>query len=144
MALRPLCNACTAAFFLLTTGCAVPEQDKVVESWPSGAPKEIHVELGEGKGKEIKRFHENGRIHLRGSMMDGHREGTWNTYREDGLPWSQVTYSAGVKEGPFRTWHTTGVPHVEGQHVGGKPVGTWRFYGDDGQLLETKVYPAPN
>lgn len=132
------------AILLLAIGCASPERDNVVDSWPSGAPKEVHVEREGGKGKEIKFFHENGTIHMRGTMVDGRREGTWNTYREDGLPWSQVTYASGVKDGPFRTWHTTGVPHVEGQNADGEPDGTWRFYGDDGQLLETKEYSAAN
>lgn len=137
LAILPLC--------LLLSACFDPEVETVTSSWPeSGARREVRIDLGEGKGEEVKQFHENGRIHVRGVMLDGQREGTWNTFREDGLPWSQVTYSRGVKEGAFRTWHTDGTPHIEGQHLAGQPSGTWKFYGTDGQLVEVTDFPRPN
>ena len=71
------------------------------------------------------------------------RHGVWNTYREDGLPWSRVTYQAGVKAGLFRTWHIGGKPHIEGQHTEGVPSGKWRFYSTEGELVETKDYGDP-
>ena len=77
-------------------------------------------------------------------MLDGAREGTWNTYRENGQPWSQVEYRAGVKEGLFRTWHPDGMPHIEGQHESDLPAGEWTFFSADGSVVETRDMGAAN
>ncbi len=127
--------------------CACTEQTEkqVVSTWPSdGTPKEIRLDLGEDLGIEVQQFHENGRIHTRGVLLQDQRHGVWNTYREDGLPWSQVTYKNGVKEGRFRTWHIGGSPHIEGQHGGGEPAGKWQFYSSKGDLVETVDFDVPN
>ncbi len=126
---------------ILWAGCAPPAEETVVQTWPdTGAPKEIHTELTEGAGTEVRIMHGNGRIHIRGLLKDGVREGIWNTYREDGMPWSQVSYARGLKDGLFRTWHPGGIPHIEGQHRANQPDSTWRFYGTDGQLVQTEFY----
>ncbi|MCH1583253.1 MAG: hypothetical protein L7S63_09055 [Flavobacteriales bacterium] len=125
--------------------CSTEPAPTIVATWPSNdEPKETRLTLGEGQGVEVQHFHENGRIHIRGVLRNEAREGVWNTYREDGLPWSQVSYAEGVKDGLFRTWHTSGNPHIEGQHTAGAPSGTWRFYGTDGQLVETRDFDAQN
>jgi antitoxin component YwqK of YwqJK toxin-antitoxin module len=129
----------------LAWACTAPEKGEVISTWPSsGHPKEVHTVLGEGAGTEVQILHENGSIHMRGTLLEGKRNGVWNTYREDGMPWSQVQYDSGTKEGLFRTWHVEGVPHIEGQHLGGEPSGTWRFYGTDGQLVHTEDYDTAN
>lgn len=126
-------------------GCLDPEVENVVSTWEEqGTKREVRTPLGEGQGEEVKQYHPNGRIHVRGVLLDGEREGTWNTYREDGLPWSQVTYRKGIKHGPFRTWHTDGTPHIEGQHDEGEQTGTWKFYGTHGKLVETTEFPVAN
>lgn len=133
---------CVAA---LVSACSSAPTEDIVRTWPnSGAPREIHTILADSSGTEVRILHENGRIHMRGVLRDGLRHGTWNTYREDGMPWSQVQYALGVKDGLFRTWHEGGAPHIEGQHAAGAPFGTWRFHDMNGQLLETETYPAPN
>ena len=122
--------------------CGSNTEETVNSSWPNGAPKEIQVVTQGQPGEEIQRFHANGRIHVRGKRVDGKKEGTWNTYREDGLPWSQVDHVGGVKQGLFRTWHTSGMPHIEGQHHQGEPVGTWDFFSSEGKWLESKDFRA--
>ena len=129
---------------LALCACSDREPKEIVSTWPTdGAPKEVQLELDEGRGTEVQQFHENGRIHTRGVLLEGVRHGVWNTYREDGLPWSQVTYKNGVKEGLFRTWHVGGIPHIEGQHKDGVPAGKWRFYSTEGDLVETEDFDAP-
>lgn len=124
--------------------CSEGKQEQVVSTWPTkGNPKEVRLELGEGLGVEVQQFHENGRIQTRGVLLNDARNGVWNTYRKDGLPWSQVTYKAGIKEGLFRTWHVGGTPHIEGQHKDGVPAGKWRFYSTEGDLVETEDFDAP-
>ena len=102
------------------------------------------IEQGNGLGEEVQQFHENGRLQTRGTLLNGVRHGVWNTYRKDGLPWSQVTYKEGVKEGLFRTWHVGGTPHIEGQHKEGVPSGEWHFYSTEGDLVETEDFGSPN
>ena len=129
---------------LALCSCTERQEETVVSTWTTDeTPKEVRVELEEGLGVEVQQFHENGRIHTRGTLLNNMRQGVWNTYREDGLPWSRVTYQAGVKEGLFRTWHIGGKPHIEGQHTEGVPSGKWRFYSTEGELVETKDYGDP-
>ena len=137
-------HALVALTFLLTA-CGTGNPERVVDTWEdSEQPREVRTETADQGGEEVQQYHENGRIHTRGKLVDGVREGTWNTYREDGLPWSQVTYASGKKQGPFRTWHPGGIPHIEGQHVDDRPSGTWRFYAKNGQLVETLNYDGAN
>lgn len=129
------------ALALLWSACSTPVEETVVQTWPeTGQPKEIHTELPDGAGTEVRIMHGNGRIHMRGVLKEGERSGTWNTYREDGMPWSQVQYVNGQKDGLFRTWHPGGIPHIEGQHRSGNPHGDWHFYSTDGQLVQTEHY----
>jgi len=126
---------------LVWAGCTAPVDEVVVQTWPeTGAPKEIHSQLPDSAGTEVRILHGNGRIHMRGVLRDGQRQGVWNTYREDGMPWSQVSYRDGLKDGLFRTWHPGGIPHIEGQHRNNQPDSTWHFYGTDGQLVQTEFY----
>ena len=128
----------------LFMACDSPEQGTVIQTWETGAPKEVHREMQDGSGVEVTIFHGNGKIHMRGKLLGGQRQGTWNTYREDGLPWSQVEYAGGIKDGLFRTWHTDGRPHIEGQHKSGSPTGSWRFFDVNGNLDHTEDFGGAN
>ena len=132
---------CWAWLFL---ACSSPEQGTVIQTWETGAPKEVHREMEDGSGVEVTIFHGNGKIHMRGKLLAGQRQGTWNTYRENGQPWSQVEYRAGVKEGLFRTWHPDGMPHIEGQHEDDLPAGEWTFFSPDGSVVETRDMGVAN
>lgn len=125
---------------LLATGCEEPISEKIVATWPDGSPKEIHSFTASEPGHETQQFHANGRAHVRGRLVDGVREGVWNTFRENGLPWSQVEYLSGEKNGSFRTWHENGLPHIEGQHRAGKPAGVWYFFDTMGQPTESQNF----
>lgn len=140
--MRPL-SLLTLAVLLAACGGPVREET-VIETWPSGDPKEVRV-TEEGVAEvDVQQFHENGRIHVRGQLIEDVREGTWNTYRENGNPWSQVDYQHGVKEGLFRTWHPNGLPHIEGQHSAGQPAGEWTFFSTQGQVVEVRDMSPTN
>ena len=129
-----------ATLTLLAAGCTENPSEKVVATWPDGSAKEIHRTTAGEPGYETQQFHANGRAHVRGRLVEGVREGVWNTFRKDGLPWSQVEYLAGEKEGSFRTWHENGLPHIEGQHRAGKPAGIWHFFDTTGQPTESRNF----
>jgi len=130
--------------FVVLASCGADITEKVMSTWSNGEPKEVRVlEPGE-PGEEVQKFHANGRLHVRGRLVNGQKQGTWNTYREDGLPWSQVDHVDGIKQGLFRTWHTSGRPHIEGQHHQGDPVGSWDFFSSDGTWIESKEFGPEN
>ena len=54
------------------------------------------------------------------------------------MPWSQVSYNAGLEDGDYRTYHPNGEPAIEGAYLLGERSGTWRFYSPEGTLLDTK------
>lgn len=130
--------------FLLISACGASTSEEVVSRWPNGEPRDVRVSDEDWPGIEVQQFHENGRIHVRGREVEGQRQGTWNTYRENGNPWSQVEYSNGKKEGLFRTWHPNGMPHIEGQHTAGQPSGSWTFFDTHGQALEVRDFSPSN
>ncbi len=141
--MKPYLTLLTAACLL--SACHFEGRERVVDTWDEqGTPKEVRSTDVETGGEDVQQYHKNGRIHTRGKLVEGLRQGTWNTYREDGLPWSQVTYADGIKQGLFRTWHPGGTPHIEGQHEKDQPSGVWRFYATDGSLVETLDYDAAN
>ena len=118
----------------LAWACTAPEKGEVISTWPSsGHPKEVHTVLGEGAGTEVQILHENGSIHMRGTLLEGKRNGVWNTYREDGLPWSQVHYDSGSpRKGSSAPGMSEGCPTSRASTSGVSPLVTWRFYGTDG------------
>ncbi len=130
---------------LVLAACGGPDRtEDVVAQWPDGSRKEVRSTEEGVAGEEVQQFHENGRIHVRGRLVEGVREGTWNTYRDSGKPWSQVDYVSGVKEGLFRTWHPNGLPHIEGQHAQGIPSGEWTFFSTEGAVVEVRDMAAVN
>lgn len=133
------------ALAILLAACGAPDRtETVTETWPNGAPKEVRLTEKGVDGVDVQQYHENGRIHVRGQLVDGVREGTWNTYRDNGNPWSQVDYQQGVKEGLFRTWHPNGLPHIEGQHAAGQPTGEWTFFSTEGAVVEVRDMALSN
>ena len=54
------------------------------------------------------------------------------------MPWSQVSYNAGLEDGSYRTYHPNGEPAIEGAYLQGERSGTWRFYSPEGTLLDTR------
>ena len=84
---------------LFLSACGSPERtEEVVSAWPDGTPKEVRMTEVGVNGVDLLQYHANGRLHVRGRMLDGAREGTWNTYRENGQPWSQWSIGRGSKK----------------------------------------------
>ena len=60
---------------LLAAGCANPVEEKVTATWPDGSRKEVHLTEEGLEGHEIQQFHANGKLHVRGRLVDGQRDG---------------------------------------------------------------------
>ena len=77
---------------LVLAACGGPDRtEDVVAQWPDGSRKEVRSTEESVAGEEVQQFHENGRIHVRGRLVEGVREGTWNTYRDNGNPGAKWT-----------------------------------------------------
>lgn len=75
----------------------------------------------------------------RGQLLKGERHGVWNSYYENGMPWSQVNYDRGEEHGSYRTYHDNDEPAIEGIFDEGTRIGTWSFYGEDGNMIKRET-----
>jgi antitoxin component YwqK of YwqJK toxin-antitoxin module len=120
---------------LLVVGCA-REQEAVEVTWPDGSPRTAYVVL-EGDTVGFRAWHENGQLDREGGLKDGQRDGKWQAFYDDGTPWAEHEYAAGVQIGAYRTWYPNGTPNIEGQYdATGKPTGEWQFYDPQGRVAQ--------
>ncbi len=67
------------------------------------------------------------------------RTGVWRWWTADGAPAEEITYVAGDREGPARTWHADGETLAsETQWVGDVQSGPARVWASDGRLLRAE------
>ncbi len=83
-------------------------------------------------GESIQRY-KNGVIKMKGLMKDGKREGLWKSWYEDGTPWSQTTFSAGIKNGATTTWFPNGKKRYEGFFLNDIESGKWKYWDENGK-----------
>lgn len=83
-------------------------------------------------GESIQRY-KNGVVKMKGLMKDGKREGLWKSWYEDGTPWSETTFSAGIKNGPTTTWFPNGKKRYQGFFSNDTESGKWKFWDENGK-----------
>ncbi|MBA3970785.1 MAG: hypothetical protein H0X46_01325 [Bacteroidetes bacterium] len=88
-------------------------------------------------GESIQRY-DNGVIRMRGMMKDGKREGLWKSWYENGTPWSETTFLAGVKTGKTITWYENGNKRYEGEYINDIESGKWKYWDEKGKEVTTK------
>lgn len=124
---------------LLGTGCG-REQEVVEVTWPDGSPRTAYVVV-EGDTVGFRAWHENGELDREGGLLEGKRDGMWRAFYDDGTPWAEHEYDAGLQIGAYRTWYPNGTLNIEGAYDRtGKPTGEWVFY--DPQGREARRMPA--
>ncbi len=115
----------------------IPKVFETVSFYPSGKPKEQTVFVKKNGKKEVFGFqelHENGQIKMGGQFdANGKRTGLWESFYEDGKPWSIGEYENGVEIGGKKTWYPNGKIRYQGQMRNGKPFGQWIFYDESGK-----------
>lgn len=121
-----------------------PQNGKLVTEQYEGNTSKVVKEFVINKGdttftKEIQ-FYPNGQKHLEGSLVDGKRDSTWTTWREDGKLWSQATYRNGLEHGVSVAYHPTGAKYYEGRFYNGQRVGVWRFYDETGKEVNSRDF----
>jgi hypothetical protein len=136
---RPTVLTACAAAVLGLAACTDPlaPRQEVQTTWPEGNPR-IVLGLRADTVFERLEYHETGQLKSRGQLLDGARNGVWNSYYESGMPWSQVSYDRGEEHGSYRTYHDNGEPAIEGAFDRGTRVGTWSFFSPEGELIRNE------
>ena len=125
---------------LLMVSCNTGHTEKVVKSYDNGQPALVHVYNRAGECiKEIE-YYESGAIMMEGAMKDGHREGAWKSYFEDGKTQSTGFFHEGIRTGKSTVYHENGNLYMEGNYVDGHHCGKWKYYDEQGYLLRTDDY----
>ena len=82
----------------------------------------------------------NGNLHTKGSVVNGKRHGTWESWYENGNKWSETTYSYGVREGKTVSYYPNGMVRYIGYYNNNKQSGKWMTFDESGNLVEEKDY----
>jgi antitoxin component YwqK of YwqJK toxin-antitoxin module len=109
---------------------------EVVETWKDGSAKKTIVRDASTQEKvaEIE-LYDNETTFREWSFLNGLKNGTSRSFREDGKPWSLNTYVNDTLHGPYQTWHENGQLYIDGSYQKGNRAGIWAFYGPDGTLI---------
>lgn len=81
-------------------------------------------------------YYMEGMKHLDGPIVNGKRNGKFETYYKSGKIMSRGEFVDGIREGKAVVYYENGNIHYEGNYENGKEVGIWKFYREDGKLLE--------
>ena len=82
----------------------------------------------------------DGRVRMRGPLVDGRRHGLWTAYFPDGTVQSRGMYRNGVRHGTAEVFHPGGMPYYTGQYHQDNPSGEWLFHDTTGALHRTVVH----
>lgn len=109
---------------------------EVIETWQDGSAKKRIVSDADTQEKiaEIE-LYDNESTFREWSYLNGLKNGTSRSFREDGKPWSLNTYVNDTLHGPYQTWHENGQLYIDGSYQKGRRAGIWTFYGPDGALI---------
>ncbi|MCE9637519.1 MAG: hypothetical protein K8T90_17580, partial [Planctomycetes bacterium] len=99
------------------------------------------VTVGDGKNGIWDEVKIGARATLRGSFVNGEREGLWvETDAEGGR--SETEYHLGLKSGRSAAWRADGTPRFLGTYSADDLVGTWTAWHASGYLISTREFVA--
>lgn len=85
-------------------------------------------------------FHANGKLKMKGDVVDGKRHGVWTTWYENGVKWSENNYSYGILEGKTVSYFPNGQVQYIGYYSNDIKTGIWMFYNEQGELVNEDNY----
>lgn len=71
-------------------------------------------------------------------------DGLIRTWYPNGTKCLEITFAAGIANGPYKAWYASGALQEEGTLKNGLPDGEWRSYHKSGQLNFTGHYNTPS
>lgn len=87
-----------------------------------------------------KEYHDNGKISMETSIMNGKEHGMTVFYYRDGTKKEVRSYFEGAKHGLWVTWNEKGVKTAEARYKMGKKDGYWYIWDDNGQKRYEMFY----
>lgn len=115
---------------LLVGACAFPwgRASRLEGRHPDGAPRySVSVDtLGRKHGRE-RWWHENRRLQVEATWVEGRRDGVYRAWYPDGTPWYEGRDSLGVAVDTLRVWHPNGRLQSLSVYARGAPASleTW-------------------
>jgi len=74
------------------------------------------------------------------TYIDGKKNGSVESYHENGQVWDKGNYKDGKLDGPFEKYYQNGQLNQKGNYKDGKKEGFWEFYYQNGQLQYKENY----
>ncbi len=86
-------------------------------------------------GEEMHfRFNDNYTVNAKGLVRNGKKEGKWEFFYATGQKMLEAIYNAGLENGSYNSYRENGVPYFLGLYINGKRAGVWEFYDEAGNL----------
>lgn len=126
--------------FISIFSCSGPKtnlQEVIVEKYGEGTKKVVHYYEVKGNDSVWIRetwFYKEGMKHLDGPIVNGKRNGIFNSYYKSGNILSTGEFKEGRREGKATTFYEDGKVKYEGFYNKGKECGIWKFYDTEGNL----------
>ena len=89
-------------------------------------------------GEYIDKY-DNGIIKFKGDFRQGKRHGQWMAFYATGLPWSELHFDKGLRQGPNLTYFENGKIRYKGNYKKDEQDSIWMYYDSLGNLAE-KVF----
>lgn len=81
-------------------------------------------------------YYEEGMKYLDGPIVDGKRNGTFESYYKSGAIMSRGEFVDGIRIGKATVYHENGKVRYEGVYENGVECGIWKFYDEEGSLTK--------
>lgn len=112
--------------------------EDVVERYEEGGQRVVHYyqEHKDGSRTWIREtwYYQEGMKHLDGPIVDGKRNGVFETYYKSGTLMSKGDFVEGKRDGKATVFYENGKVNYEGFYKNGKECGIWKFYDEDGNI----------
>jgi len=83
-------------------------------------------------GKTIEKY-SNGAVKIKGDLVNGLRQGLWESFYDNGIKWSESNYLFGIREGAYKIFYPNGKLKIHGAYKNEKKSGIWYFYNENGK-----------
>lgn len=100
----------------------------------------LSVSYYKGDSEMRFQFNENYTINTKGIVKNGLKEGRWEFYYANGQKMLEANYSGGIKNGAYNSYRENGVPYFRGFYINDERANIWEFYDEAGNFAGQKDY----
>lgn len=107
------------------------------EFYPNGKVKSTRFH--DGKRERFMTYFETGRVREMGAFLDGHRDGVWKQFDENGAELARAEFVNGQRQGTWEFRDPANRLRVRLQYVKGT-LARGEQFGDSGELIAQRTY----